>query len=81
MAVPQIEKKAYERLTPRELEVLEHMAAGYTNPVISEKLCISINTTRNHIHNIYIKLNLNNRVQLVLYAIKNGLTQELLLYD
>jgi DNA-binding NarL/FixJ family response regulator len=58
-------------LTDRELEVLYLMANGYRNGEISHKLCISEATVKTHIHNIFGKLNINNRLQAIFYAKKN----------
>jgi DNA-binding CsgD family transcriptional regulator len=51
-------------LTLREVEVLEYLNEGYTNKEISEKLFISLNTVKSHIKNIYIKVNVNKRIDL-----------------
>ena len=50
-------------LTPREIEVMELLIAGYHNPEISEKLVISTHTTKAHISSIIKKLKVTNRVQ------------------
>jgi two-component system response regulator NreC len=60
-------------LTPREREVLTHIAEGYTNREIAEMLVISPKTVDRHRENIMRKLNLHNRVELVKYAIERGL--------
>jgi DNA-binding NarL/FixJ family response regulator len=70
-------RKKLRRLTSRELEILGLVASGYTNSEISEKLCISPNTTRNHMHHIYVKLKINSRIELIKYAIRNGITEDL----
>jgi two-component system response regulator NreC len=62
-----------EELTPREREVLTHIAEGYTNREIAEDLVISVKTVDRHRENIMQKLNLHNRVELVKYAIEKGL--------
>jgi DNA-binding NarL/FixJ family response regulator len=43
-------------LTPREMEILNLVAKGYTNVAISDSLCIDVKTVRHHINNIYSKL-------------------------
>lgn len=48
-------------LTPREREVLEHLAEGLTNQQIADRLYISEGTVKNHVHNILDKLNVSNR--------------------
>ena len=60
-------------LTPREHEVLAWIADGLTNREIAEQLVISVKTVDRHRENIMRKLNLHNRVELVRYAIENGL--------
>jgi len=62
-----------EELTPREREVLTHIAEGYTNREIAEALVISIKTVERHRENILRKLNMHDRVGLVKYAIEKGL--------
>jgi DNA-binding NarL/FixJ family response regulator len=66
-----------EQITARELEVLRLAARGVSNPKISARLQISVNTVKAHIKSIFEKLNLENRTQLAAYAIHKGLiTQE-----
>ncbi len=60
-------------LTPREREVLTHIAEGHTNREIADKLVISVKTVDRHRENIMRKLNLHSRVALVKYAITKGL--------
>ncbi len=62
-----------EELTERELEVIRLVAKGYSNQVIGQELFISDKTVKTHISNILGKLNLEDRTQLAIYAIKNGL--------
>ena len=50
-------------LTEREKEVLRMIAYGYKNSEIGEKLFVSENTIKTHIKNIYIKLDVKNRVE------------------
>lgn len=57
-------------LTDREKEILVHLSKGMTNAQISNALFISEGTTKKHISNILSKLNLNNRVEAVLYTRK-----------
>lgn len=59
-------------LTAREKEVLQWVAQGQSNRVISEKLVISEHTVKNHMKNILQKLHLENRVQLASYAYEQG---------
>jgi len=60
-------------LTPREREVLTHIAEGHTNREIADKLVISVKTVDRHRENIMRKLDLHSRVALVKYAISKGL--------
>jgi len=52
-------------LTERELKIVELILAGYTNGSIGEYLDISSNTVKNHISNIYKKINVSNRYELM----------------
>ena len=60
-------------LTPRETEVMRQVAGGLSNQQIAEKLIVTEGTVKIHVHNIYRKLGINNRVDLTLYAQKRGL--------
>jgi DNA-binding NarL/FixJ family response regulator len=60
------------KLTPREREVLELMAAGRPNSEIAEALFVSINTVRNHVGNILAKLGARTRVEAVAIATREG---------
>jgi NarL family two-component system response regulator LiaR len=62
-----------EKLTEREIEVLKQSACGRTNQEIAANLVISEWTVRTHISNILSKLELSNRTQAVLYALREGL--------
>lgn len=62
-------------LTPRENEVLAHLADGATNFEIAETLGISPKTVARHRENIMRKLNLHSRTELVKYAIRKGIIQ------
>ncbi len=62
----------YTPLSPREIEVLELMAAGRTNKEIAVKLNISNQTVKNHISSILRKLAVNDRTQAVVYAMRRG---------
>jgi two-component system response regulator NreC len=62
-----------ENLTPREREVLQLIAQGYTNRQIAELLHLSTRTVESHRANLRAKLNLDSRVELVRYAAEQGL--------
>ncbi len=59
-----------QRLTPREMDVVKLIVQGMTNAEIAGRLHISAETVRNHISHIMEKLNLNNRVQVAVYALR-----------
>ena len=59
-------------LTPRELEVLRHVAEGMRNRQISELLDISEQTVKNHLSNVMHKLGAPNRVRAVTAAVREG---------
>ena len=54
-----------EQLTAREMDVLELLVQGYSNREISERLFISVHTVKNHITNIFQKIGVNDRSQLI----------------
>jgi NarL family two-component system response regulator LiaR len=62
-------------LTPREFEVLELLVEGLNNPEISERLFISIGTTRTHVSNIFSKLGVSNRAEAITLALRNKLVK------
>jgi len=64
--------KAMVRLTRRELEILQLLARGLKNDVISKQLYISPTTTRNHIQNILGKLGVHSKLEAVAYAVRAG---------
>ena len=63
------------RLTERETEVLRLVAKGLTYKQIAERLVLSHRTVQNHVQNTLNKLQLHNRVELVRYAIEQGLDE------
>lgn len=68
-------KEFYDGLTAREVEVLKMLATGMANKQIAYKLKISEKTVRNHVSNMYEKLNIYDRAQAVLYAVRKGLVE------
>ena len=71
--VPQAAAYETESLTPRELEVLGLMKLGRTNREIAEDLVISLGTAKNHVEHIMGKLNVSDRTQAVVKALKLGI--------
>lgn len=68
-----IDKEKIEALTKRELEVLIQVANGMFNKEIAINLNISERTVKNHISNIFKKIEVNDRTQAAVFAIKNNL--------
>jgi two-component system response regulator NreC len=67
------ETRAYERLSAREHGVLHLIAEGHTNREIAEKLSVSVRTIERHRSSIMNKLGLQNRAELVAYAVRQAL--------
>jgi NarL family two-component system response regulator LiaR len=65
--------KTENPLTEREVEILQLVAQGLTNDEIANQLVVSERTVRTHVSNILAKLQLANRTQAALYALKEGL--------
>jgi LuxR family maltose regulon positive regulatory protein len=66
-----------EPLSERELEVLELIAEGLTNPEIASRLYLALNTVKAHTRNIYGKLGVHNRMEAVARARTLGLLPSL----
>jgi DNA-binding NarL/FixJ family response regulator len=60
-------------LSQREREIVSLVAQGYKNKEMAEKMFISEQTVKNHLHNIFDKLGVSDRLELALYAIHKGL--------
>jgi DNA-binding NarL/FixJ family response regulator len=70
---PPLVPSAVAELTPREREVLELLARGLSNPEICKRLVISEATAKTHVARILQKLDLRDRVQVVIYAYESRL--------
>jgi len=66
-------KNALPELTPREKEILELIAEGYTNPQIAEKIFLSQFTVDSHRKNLLAKLNVKNTATLIKLAVEHKL--------
>ena len=66
---------AHEALTPRELEVLQGLAKGYSNKEIMDQLDISEGTVKLHLSNLRKKLNAADRTQALITAVQRGIVQ------
>jgi DNA-binding NarL/FixJ family response regulator len=60
-------------MTPREVEVLELIARGLDNGEIARALCLSQHTVKNHVSSILVKLQVENRIQAAVRAVRGGL--------
>jgi DNA-binding NarL/FixJ family response regulator len=60
-------------LSDREIQVLKLIANGKDNALIAAELCISPKTVKNHISNILMKLQIDNRIQAAVYAVRSGI--------
>ncbi len=60
-------------LTPRELEIVSAVVAGYANKEIAEYFKISEDTVKHHLSNIFDKLGVSTRLELALFAVNQGL--------
>jgi DNA-binding NarL/FixJ family response regulator len=69
-------KKTSGQLTPREKEVLQKLSEGLSNREIGLSLCISENTVKVHVKNIFRKLHLQNRNEAAAYAQRWGLEEK-----
>ena len=70
---PEIEKSIRAELSDREIEVLKLIANGKDNALIAAELHISPKTVKNHISNILMKLQIDNRIQAAVYAVRSGI--------
>jgi two-component system nitrate/nitrite response regulator NarL len=65
----------FATLTPREMEILTHLAIGQSNKVIARDLGISIGTVKLHVKAILRKLGVHSRVEAAVMAVENGITR------
>ena len=72
-AVPPPRERERSPLSQREREIVALVAQGFKNKEMAEKMFISEQTVKNHLHNIFDKLGVSDRLELALYAIHNNL--------
>ncbi len=72
-AQPEIAETIRSELSDREIEVLKLIANGKDNALIAAELHISPKTVKNHISNILMKLQIDNRIQAAVYAVRSGI--------
>jgi RNA polymerase sigma factor (sigma-70 family) len=65
-------KAAFDRLTPREREILQLLAEGLSDKEIAERLYLSGKTVRSHVGSILTKLKADSRLQAVIFALRQG---------
>jgi DNA-binding NarL/FixJ family response regulator len=70
---PEIAEAIRAELSDREIEVLKLIANGKDNAMIAGELHISPKTVKNHISNILMKLQIDNRIQAAVYAVRSGI--------
>jgi DNA-binding NarL/FixJ family response regulator len=70
---PEIESTIRSELSDREIQVLKLIANGKDNAMIAGELHISPKTVKNHISNILMKLQIENRIQAAVYAVRSGI--------
>ena len=70
---PQAADAVRAELSQRELDVLKLIASGSDNAMIAAELHISPKTVKNHISNILMKLQIENRIQAAVYAVRSGI--------
>jgi DNA-binding NarL/FixJ family response regulator len=69
---PEVLGPLFVKLSPREIEILDLVARGNSNKIIGRKLSISDQTVKNHVSAILRKLEVNDRTEAVVYALRNG---------
>jgi len=67
--------KRYERLTDREREIVALVAEGLSNQEIAERLFVSFSTAKTHVSHVLTKLDLRDRIHIVIYAYQHGLVE------
>jgi LuxR family maltose regulon positive regulatory protein len=73
--IPREQAAMVEPLSKRELEVMQLIATGASNAEIAQELFIAVGTVKNHVKNIYSKLNVHNRAHAIAQAREFGLIE------
>jgi DNA-binding NarL/FixJ family response regulator len=73
----QLDPNSLDKLSSREIEVLRELSTGASNEEIAQRLFISKNTVRHHVHSLLDKLELENRNQLARIARRYGLSSQI----
>ncbi|QIN80917.1 response regulator [Rubrobacter marinus] len=68
-------RRIIDEITPREKEVLQALADGLGDKEISERLSVSLGTTRTHMANILSKLEVQSRLQALVFALRHGIVR------
>jgi DNA-binding NarL/FixJ family response regulator/signal transduction histidine kinase len=68
-------RQAIEKLTPREIEVLQALALGLDSEGIADKLNIALRTERNHMSSILTKLGMHSQLQALVFALRHGVVE------
>lgn len=66
---------SYERLTDREQETVALVAEGLSNQEIAERMFVSFSTAKTHVSHVLTKLDLRDRIHIVIYAYQHGLVE------
>jgi PAS domain S-box-containing protein len=69
------DRRLVERLTPRELEVLQALAEGLDSRATADRLHITVRTQRNHIANILSKLDVHSQLQALVFCVRYGVVE------
>jgi DNA-binding NarL/FixJ family response regulator len=68
-------RRSVEGLTTREREVLQALACGLSDKEIADRLYIGVGTVRNHFVNIFNKLGVHSRLQVLVFALRHGIVE------
>jgi len=68
-------RQALEKLTSREIDVLQALAEGLASEGIAERLQISVSTQRNHVSSILLKLGVHSQLQALVFAVRHGVVE------